>query len=313
MKSSTKSSEFQQTDNLDVHREESDSKEIKAAPEEKLEYNPVVDWFVRLAKGALVGIGAIVPGFSGGVLAVVFGIYEPLLRFLANLRVKFIQNFLYFLPVGIGGFTGVVAFSAVVDYAFTNHAAQFTWLFIGFITGTFPSLFKTAGKEGRTIPHWFVLFGMAVATFYYMHWMETIQNVALAPNLWTWLLSGALMGLGLVVPGMSPSNFLIYLGLYQPMASGIRQLDFGVIIPIILGVVERILVFAKLIAWLFNRKYALMYHLILGIVVGSTAAIIPGRVSGWTIAVCALLFTAGALASYALSKLDEKNPRESLF
>ena len=56
-----------------------------------------------------------------------------------------------------------------------------------------------------------------------------------------------------------------------------------------------------------------MYHLILGIVVGSTAAIIPGGVSGWTIAVCAALFAFGAIASYALSKLDEKHPHESLF
>jgi len=56
-----------------------------------------------------------------------------------------------------------------------------------------------------------------------------------------------------------------------------------------------------------------MYHLILGIVVGSTLAIIPGGVKGWTIAVCALLFAAGALASFLLARLDEKNPHESLF
>ncbi len=273
----------------------------------------IIDWFVRLAKGALVGIGAIVPGFSGGVLAVVFGIYEPLLRFLANLRVKFMENFLYFLPVGIGGVIGVVAFSAVVDFAFSNYAAQFTWLFIGFIAGTFPSLVKTSGKQGRKPWHWLVLVGMAALTLFYMRWIESVQNVTLAPSIWTWLLSGALMGLGMVVPGMSPSNFLIYLELYQPMASGIRQLDLMVILPIMAGVVLCVLVFAKLVSGLFNKAYALMYHLILGIVVGSTIAIIPGGVSGWTIAVCALLFTAGALASYALAKLDEKNPHESLF
>ena len=69
----------------------------------KAGYNPVVDWIVRLVKGALVGIGAIVPGLSGGVLAVVFGIYEPMLRFLANIRHKFLANLRFFLPVGIGG------------------------------------------------------------------------------------------------------------------------------------------------------------------------------------------------------------------
>ena len=286
---------------------------MKTSQVEKTQTNPFADWIVRVLKGALVGIGAIVPGFSGGVLAVVFGIYETLIRFLGNIRDKFMENFRYFLPVGIGGIIGVVAFSAVVEYAFANYAAQFTWLFIGFIAGTFPSLIKTSGKEGRKSWHWVLLAVMAFATCYYMHWMENVQNVTLVPNIGTWLLSGILMGLGLVVPGMSPSNFLIYLGLYQAMASGIRQLDFGVILPIVAGVVLCILVFAKMVSWLFRKAHSVMYHLILGIVVGSTAAIIPQGVRGWTIAVSALLFVFGALSSYLLSKLDEKHPHESLF
>ncbi len=277
-------------------------------------YNPIVDWIVRLVKGALVGIGAIVPGLSGGVLAVVFGIYEPMLRFLANIRVKFMENIRYFLPVGIGGILGVVGFSAVVDFAFTYYAAQFTWLFIGFITGTFPSLYKTAGREGRKPWHWAVLVAMAVGTFFYMHWMETIQNVILTPNIWLWLLSGLLMGLGLVVPGMSPSNFLIYLGLYQPMAAGIKALNLGVIVPIAVGVIICIVILAKFFSWCFKKAYAFMYHFILGIVVGSTVAIIPSGVHDWTtIAVCVLLFAAGAISSFGLAKLDESHPHESLF
>jgi len=270
--------------------------------------NTVLEWIIRLVKGVLIGIGAIVPGLSGGVLMVVFGIYEPLLRFLANLRNKFAKNILFFLPVGIGGALGIVGFSAVVDFAFTHYAAQFTWLFIGFICGTFPSLIKTSGKEGRKLWHWGLLLVMSVGTFLLMNWLETIRTVTMAQNFWTWILSGALTGLGLVVPGMSPSNFLIYLGLYQPMASGIRQLDFGVIIPLIIGVILVVLLFAKLVNWLFKKHYTFMYHFILGIVVGSTAAIIPSGVSGWTIAVCVLLFIAGAAASYGLAVVDEKHP-----
>lgn len=275
--------------------------------------NGFLEWILRLIKGVMVGIGAIVPGLSGGVLMVVFGIYEPLIRFLANLRYKFIQNVRYFLPVGIGGVLGIVGFSAVVDYAFTHFAAQFTWLFIGFISGTFPSLIKTSGKEGRKNWHWILLLGIAVGTFFLMNWMETIRNVTMTPNFFVWIMSGALTGLGLVVPGMSPSNFLIYLGLYQPMANGIRQLNFGVIIPLILGVIIVILIFAKLINWLFKKYYTIMYHFILGIVVGSTAAIIPGGVKGWSVVVCVLLFLVGAAGSYILSVVDEKHPHESLF
>ncbi|NMC29096.1 MAG: DUF368 domain-containing protein [Pelolinea sp.] len=270
------------------------------------------DWFIRLLKGVLVGIGFIVPGLSGGVLAVVLGIYEPLIKFLGNLKENFVKNLLFFIPIGIGGILGVLAFSAVVDFAFSHYAAQFIWLFIGFISGTFPSLYKTAGKQGRKSVHWAILVVMAVATFFFMRWIETVKNVTLPQTFVNWLLSGALIGLGVVVPGMSPSNFLIYLGLYQPMASGISHLDFGVIIPLVVGVIVCVLTFAKLVSWLFKKFYASMYHLILGIVVGSTLAIIPGGVSGWTIAVCALLFAFGAVCSYGLAKLDEKYPHESI-
>lgn len=272
----------------------------------------ILDWFIRLIKGVLVGIGFIVPGLSGGVLAVILGLYEPLMQFLGNLKEKFLKNLLFFIPVGIGGIIGVLAFSAVVDFAFSNYAAQFIWLFIGFISGTFPSLFKTAGKKGRKPQHWIVLVGMAAGTLLLMNWMETIKNVTLAPTFMSWVMSGALIGLGVVVPGMSPSNFLIYLGLYQSMASGISHLDFGVIIPLALGGIVCVLTFAKLVSWLFKKSYTTMYHLILGIVVGSTLAIIPGGVSGWTIAVCVLLFAFGAACSYGLAKLDEKYPHESI-
>ena len=270
------------------------------------------DWLFRLVKGVLIGIGFIVPGLSGGVLAVIFGIYEPLMRFLGNLKEKFIRNVLYFIPVGIGGIIGVVAFSAVVDYAFSNVAAPFIWLFIGFISGTFPSLIKTSGKKGRKPFHWVLLVVVAVGIFFLMRWMESIQNVSMAPSFGSWLLSGALIGLGVVVPGMSPSNFLIYLGLYQPMAAGIKTLNLGVVIPLFLGLVVCVFLFAKLVSWLFDRAYTSMYHLILGIVIGSTLAIIPAGVSGWTIAVCAVLFLVGAACSYALARVDEKHPHDSI-
>ena len=145
--------------------------------------------------------------------------------------------------------------------------------------------------------------------------METISNVTLPQTLGSWLLAGLLIGLGIVVPGMSPSNFLIYIGLYKPMSDGIGALNFGVILPLIGGVLISILLLAKAVNWMFEKAYGVMYHLILGIVIGSSAAIalIHGQASGITIIICAVCFAIGALASYVLAKLDEKFPHESLF
>lgn len=295
--------------------------------EAPLKVNPVTDWLIRLLKGALVGIGFILPGLSGGVLAVIFGIYDPLIRFLANIRNKFLKNVLYFLPVAIGAAIGIVLFAVVVEKAFGKYAAQFVCLFVGFVAGTFPSLYKTAGKQGRKGSDTMILMVSTLAIFTLML-VGGQQLTEVTPNIMVWLGSGLLMGLGLIVPGMSPSNFLIYFGLYDKMAIGIKDFDFGVIIPLIIGFVVCVLLFAKIAAWLFKRYYSGMYHFILGMVVGSSLAIFPtvvfpaftpeglaaaGLGFGGSLLFCLVLFVVGTIASYLFSKVEERYPREEMF
>lgn len=67
-----------------------------------------MNWIFRLIKGMIIALGFILPGVSGGVLAAILGIYERMLHFLAHIRQDFKKNFLFFLPVGIGGILGLV-------------------------------------------------------------------------------------------------------------------------------------------------------------------------------------------------------------
>ncbi len=322
---------------VDVNRvepgEEYKLRNIKISNNEKMitskgkKINPTTDWFIRLIKGALVGIGFILPGLSGGVLAVIFGIYDPLIKFLANIRNNFVKNAFYFIPVGIGAAIGIVLFSVVVEKAFGKYAAQFVCLFVGFVAGTFPSLYKTAGKKGRKSSDIRILIITTIALFLVML-IGGRQLTEVSPNIVVWLGSGLLMGLGLIVPGMSPSNFLIYFGLYDKMAIGIKDFDFGVIIPLIIGFIICVLLFAKIAAWFFRKYYSGMYHFILGMVVGSSLAIFPTVVFpaftpeglgaaelglGASLIFSVALFIVGAIASYLFSKVEEKYPREELF
>lgn len=277
-------------------------------------------WFIRFLKGMAVGIGAILPGLSGGVLAVIFNIYDPLLKFLGNMKRHFKENVLYFIPVGVGGALGVILFSLFVEQAFGKYAAQFTCLFIGFVAGTFPSLFKTAGKEGRHNSDWLTLIVSAIGIFFVML-MGSASLTAVQPSFMAWIFSGILIGLGVIVPGMSPSNFLIYFGLYDKMAAGISALDFGVIIPLGIGVLACVIMFAKLANWLFGKFYSKMYHFILGMVVGSSFAIFPTTVfpsltleglnaSGLTFTTALIfsvvMFILGTIFSYWFSKVEDK-------
>lgn len=289
--------------------------------------SPVVDWIVRLVKGTIVGIGAILPGLSGGVLAVIFNLYDPLLRFLADLRKNFVKNVLFFIPVGIGVALGIFLFAIVVEKAFGKYAAEFTCLFIGFVIGTFPSLYRTAGKSGRNKKDIIILIISALIIFSLMLIGEQ-ELVNVTPSIPVWFGSGALIGLGMIVPGMSPSNFLIYFGLYDKMATGIKNLDMAVVIPLTIGVIACVLLFAKLASYLFRKHYSGMYHFILGMVVGSSLAIFPVivfpafradqlAVAGLSFVVaavfCVILLLIGAVASYFFSKVEERYPREDIF
>ena len=274
-------------------------------------------WLVRLLKGIAVGVGFILPGLSGGVLAVIFKIYDPLIKFLANPFRNFWRQLKYFLPVGIGGIIGVVLFSIVVSAAFGRYEAAFVCLFIGFVIGTFPSLWRTAGKQGRAAKHWIILAVSAVVILGIML-VGGGLDLGVPPSLPVWLGSGALIGLGVIVPGMSPSNFLIYFGLYDKMAEGIKDFDPVVFVPLAIGLVLCVVLFAKAANWAFDHHYAGMYHFILGMVAGSSLAIFPtvvltreaidkaGLGMGAFLAFCAVMLVAGIIASWLFSKVEDR-------
>lgn len=278
-------------------------------------------WITRLLKGVAVGIGAILPGLSGGVLAVIFKLYDPLIRFLANLRRNFVAHVLFFIPVGIGVATGIVLFSVVVEAAFGRYSAQFICLFIGFVIGTFPSLYRQAGRYGRGTRDWMIMAAAAIAIFALMYLGGESAWLQVEPSIGVWFGSGALIGLGLIIPGLSPSNFLIYFGLYDKMATGIKNFDMAVIIPLALGLIVCVLLLAKVAEWAFRRFHSQMYHLILGMVIGSSVAIFPTVVfpafSGEGLAASGLtlvgavgfavaLLVVGTVASFLFSRVEDR-------
>lgn len=274
---------------------------------------------LRLLKGLLVGIGAILPGLSGGVLSVIFGIYQPMITFLADIRRDFFRHIRYFLPIGIGGLLGVFLFSIFVEKAFGQYSAQFVCLFLGFVIGTFPSLYRQAGKEGRSSSDHLLLGICAAGIFLLMAFGAHLPQIT--PNPLVWFLSGVLVAFGFIIPGMSPSNFLIYFGLYDKMAASIAAFDFRMLIPFAVGAILCIVLFSKVVAWQFQHHYAPMFHAILGMVVGSTLGIFPAIIvpslapEGLALAnlslPVAILFDLGMLVvgvgiSYQFSKVEEK-------
>ncbi|MFR6558949.1 MAG: undecaprenyl phosphate translocase family protein, partial [Weissella confusa] len=129
------------------------------------------------------------------------------------------------------------------------------------------------------------------------------------PSFGAWILAGALIGLGLIVPGLSPSNFLIYLGLYKGMSDGIKHGDLSVLVPIVIGLFAIIALLSKFMAYIFKVAYAKLFHGIFGIVLASTIMIVPNDFNDFTIihvVISALLLALGTWLGWWMSRLEDK-------
>nr|WP_228414919.1 DUF368 domain-containing protein [Vagococcus penaei] len=267
------------------------------------------DWLLRFIKGMFIGSGFILPGVSGGALAAIFGIYERIISFLAHITKNFKQNVLYFLPVGLGGLTGVFLLSFGVSYLLGNFETIILWFFIGCIVGTVPSLWREAGKKGRTSTDTSVMIVTFILGFAFLLFGSQIFQGNVAQNFFTWLIAGGLIGLGMIVPGLSPSNFLVYMGMYKAMSDGIKNLDLSVLIPLAIGAIICVLALSKVMDYIFSIAYAKLFHFILGIVFASTVMIIPLNYTGFTVVsylACIVMLVLGILLGKWMSSLEEK-------
>lgn len=278
------------------------------------ERNPNADplqFIVRMIKGAVLGVGAILPGISGGVLSVVFGIYRPVMEFLAHPIAQFRRKWLFFLPLVIGFVIGTMGLARVVDWLFRESPVASVWLFSGLVVGTLPALWREAGQQGRGKGAWVALAVGIALTSAFMYSMNSLEGTSsqVTPNLYWWLLCGVLWGIGLIVPGMSPSSIFIFLGLYQPMTAGIADFNLSVILPLLVGLLATVALLARAMGYMLNRYYPIMLHAIFGIVLASTAGILPigqGAQDAAHIALYAGCFIAGAAVAFAMEWMRKK-------
>ena len=114
--------------------------------EQKKAKNPVILFFIRILQGALIGLGAVLPGISGGVLCVIFGIYKPIMEFLSSPFKRFRTHVPKLIPVIIGGAVGFLGIAKLLAFFLEKYPNPSVCLFIGLIVGMLPSLFSEAGQ-----------------------------------------------------------------------------------------------------------------------------------------------------------------------
>ena len=266
---------------------------------------------LRVLQGVLIGVGAVLPGISGGVLCVVFGIYKPVMELLGDPIRKFRTHVPKLLPVIVGGAVGFLGVAKILAFFLETYPAPSVCLFIGLITGMLPSLFREANEKGHVKNAWVPL---AVAFVVILALLISLNlfSITITPNFGWYVFCGFCLALSVIAPGMSFSTLLMPLGLYTPFVDGLGSLDFSILVPAGIGAVVTVICLARAVDALFDHFYAYAFHAIIGIVIAATIMIVPvdSFTSLGSAAVNVVCLAVGVAAALALDRFNSSIPKQ---
>ena len=278
--------------------------------------NIILQAILWIVQGFIVGIGAILPGVSGGTLCYVFGIYDQVLEILTDPFKGIKKHWLMLIFVGIGGGLGFVGFAGVTEALLSWNTPVVMCIFIGLILGTVPELWRESGAKGRnrySILSLVVSFIFIAVLFYCC---EHIWTISIPQNVWGFAICGVIWGLSFIIPGFSSSTLLLFFGIYKPMSAGIKSLDLAVIIPLGITMLATLLLLSRAMKKAFEKIHSIASHSVMGFVLATTMMLftvteegsesIISSFSGANIAIYIVCILGGAVASFFFSLLCNK-------
>jgi len=262
--------------------------------------------FSTILKGIWIGGTLTLPGVSGGSMAMILGIYEPLIGSVNALigrkgdrrkAAKFLALFT------VSALMGIFALSGSVVWALDRFSTPVLFLFSGIIAGGLPLLLSEIKSSSL---HWYHLLNLmlgiilVVALSYFPTDPVAVDENSAVVYFLMQVISGIVAAVALVLPGISVSHMLYVLGAYEGVMSAISTLDFLMLLPFAVGVLLGILLSAKLIAAMLERFRSGTYMLIFGFVLGSVFELMNDVAVESISVLCLLLFFAGFFAMFLL-------------
>lgn len=243
---------------------------------------------VLFFKGIMIGVSNVIPGVSGGTIALVLGIFDKLVESVNNFY-KDLRKYLPFLiPIFLGAGVGILAFSSLIDYTLLNYSFPTCLFFVGLVVGSIPLIFKKAVHKGfrpsLLLP---ALLSFAVVILFSLLKSDNATVFSEEINFSKMVLfffGGALASMAMVVPGISGSFVMVLLGIYPVVIKAVSDVKLilknptdmdlllrigSTIIPIGLGLLVGILLISRIIEFLLSKYYSVTYFVILGLIFGS--------------------------------------------
>lgn len=248
----------------------------------------------EICRGSLIGVANIMPGVSGGTLAIAMGIYDKIIYGVTHIRKDFKESMRILLPIGVGAVLGFVGLSYVIQWMFSSYPVQTNLLFIGLVLGGVPEILKPIRKEpvGIVSICVFLVLFLLIATVPFLGQgagKSVVLDISISMAFQLFGI-GVLAAATMVVPGVSGSMILLLLGYYEPLLNeitkfidGFLRLDlqgifYGIVLlgPMAAGLAVGIFLIANIIEYLFVHYRGSTYWGILGLILASPIGIFAG-------------------------------------
>jgi putative membrane protein len=239
-----------------------------------------------VAKGMLMGAANVIPGVSGGTMALLTGIFEPLINAIKSFDLTAIKllfsgkfkelfkhtNMAFLIPVGIGIVVSILSIARLLEFLFENYAVYVWSFFFGLILASIYFVGKKIQQFSIPVILLFV-FGTVLAAS--IAFMEPAAENATIPYL---LICGVVAMCSMILPGLSGSYVLLLMGNYElVMIDSINTLNIKVLLPIAAGAGVGLLLFAHFLSWVFKRFHDQTVALLTGFIFGSLAVLWPWK------------------------------------
>lgn len=264
-----------------------------------------MNFLLSCIKGMALGAGAILPGISSGVLCVIFGIYEKLVNSILYFFKDIKNNIKFLCPLAIGGLIGVILFGNVLKFLFSAYPIYTNFVFSGLVLGCVPALLKKANeKRGFKLHYLFytsISFLVALLLLYLeRNFISTDIHINTSPLYL--ILSGFIMSIGVVVPGVSSSVLLMILKVYPIYLEAVSTFNLYILLPMGIGLLLGGIFFLKLIQLCLTKYFSQTYYSIIGFIIGSIFIFYPKVTLDLNGIICVILFTFSFLIANFFSK-----------
>lgn len=242
-------------------------------------------FLANIIYGCIIGVANIIPGVSGGTMAVMLNIYDKLIDSFTGLRKHFKKSIIFLLPVLIGAVLGIFAFSKLIKYMITYYPLPTCFFFIGLIIGSLPLVFKkalsTKFRLWSLIPC-AVFLALMIALAFVNTEGKDKAAIEMTLNVGTWfymLISAAVSAMCMIIPGVSGSMMMMIFGIYATVLGAISDLFhnfmncFMLLLPVGIGVILGIVFGAKLIDVCIKKLPQPTFFAIIGLMLGSPLVI----------------------------------------